>query len=218
MPIKGVVFLVEGVPWSFLLFAISLFLGILFSIGLAWGMLVSPKPVRRTGYILVYSWNAIPHLLIVLFFFYGLPLKIPFLSEIAALWIAGFALALGQSGYLALLWIQAISSIPQGEKDASKVVGFSDFQKWRYIYFPHVFRCSWVKFQSQSFLLLKETSLASAIGYQELMWRSSRWMSLPDRWAIAVVVACAGYLLMNTFLSLTFHAAARNSTHKEISV
>lgn len=212
MPLTEVSFLLEGIPFNLLLFACSWVFTLILSVTCAMTVLQFPFSSTSRKWIenLIHSWNAIPHLLIVMFAYYGLPRIVESAMLISTFWTGVIALGIAESGFFTLLWIQAFDSIATSEKDTAQSFAFSLTQRWRHIYIPAIFRRSQKRIENQSFILLKETALTSVIGYHELMWRSSRWMADHERWGLAIVVACMGFMAMNSLIAGLFRLSRRS--------
>jgi arginine transport system permease protein len=100
---------------------------------------------------------------------------------------AVIALAINTSAYTTVLFKGAINSVPQGEKDACKALGLSQFQAMWHIVLPHALRIALPAYSNEVIMVLKGTSLASTITVLELT-------------GIAHQIASQTYMFVETFL------------------
>ncbi len=131
---------------------------------------ISPSRILRwfaTGYI--WLFQSIP--LLMLLFLLGLGVPTFYQIDIPPWLAAGTALTLFTSAYMSEVWRGALESIPTGQWEAGKAVGLTFMQNLCWIIAPQAFRIaipSTVGFMIQ---VIKGTSMAYIIDYDDLM----RW-------------------------------------------
>lgn len=82
---------------------------------------------------------------------------------------ATLALAINTAGYTTALLTGAIQSVPLGEIEACRVLGFSRWQMLRRIVFPRAWRMALPAYSNEVIMGLKNTSLASTITLLDVM-------------------------------------------------
>ena len=73
-------------------------------------------------------------------------------------------LGINSAAYIGEIFRSGIDTIPQGQFEASKVLGISPWATWRDILIPQILRNVWSALVNESIALLKETALISTIG------------------------------------------------------
>ena len=155
--------------FSTLLF--SLPLGLLVALGRMSKNPIINLPVRF--YILV--MRGTPLMLQLLFIFYGL--KPIFGIQLDRVISAQVAFALNYAAYFAEIFRGGIEGIPQGQHEAAKVLGFTKKQTFFRIVLPQVVKRIIPPMGNEFITLVKDTSLAQAIGVVELLRITENWVS-----------------------------------------
>ncbi len=176
---------------------IALPLGILVSIGRMSKNKIINIPIKI--YILI--MRGTPLLLQLLFIFYGLkPLFNVQLDRVIA---AQLAFALNYAAYFAEIYRGGIESIPKGQYEAAKVLGFTKTQTFFRIILPQVIKRVIPPMGNEFITLVKDTSLAQVIGVVELLKVTSTWVSSSVDMTPFIVAGCF-YLLMNSLVTVFF--------------
>lgn len=119
-------------------------------------------------------FRAIP--LLVLLFIFGAALLGWFMwagSIGAALFVAGvFALALRSAAYQSEIFRGAIMSVDVGQMMAARSMGMTETQATRYIILPQAFRLSLPGWTNEYAVVIKDSSLVSAIGVTEMLYQA----------------------------------------------
>ncbi|PSP74066.1 amino acid ABC transporter permease [Halobacteriales archaeon QS_3_64_16] len=102
-------------------------------------------------------------IIIVMFFVVGIS---------PAFLAATFALGLRSAAYQSQIFRGAIESVSGGQMEAARAVGLSRLQAIRHVIVPQALRRSIPGFQNEFTIVLKDTSIAFAIGLAELLTRS----------------------------------------------
>ena len=118
-----------------------------------------------------------PIVVLIVLFHFGLPLprlgSIPMLDvQLSAFIAATLALGLRSGAYQSQVFRGAIQSIDDGQMDAARSVGLSRWGAIRHVIFPQAIRRSLPGFQNEFTIVLKDTSVAFAIGVAELLTRA----------------------------------------------
>jgi polar amino acid transport system permease protein len=116
----------------------------------------------------------VPMLVHILFWYFGVPALLP---QFATDWLNShgsefimscIAISLVMSAYICEDLRSAVRGIPPGQVEASRALGLSFLQTMRKVILPQAFRIAIPPLLNQTLLLLKNTSLAMAIGVTEL--------------------------------------------------
>jgi len=111
-------------------------------------------------------FRGIPILVLILIFHSGLARSFHIL--LPAFVSALLALSLRSGAYQSQIFRGAIQSVPQGQMMAARALGMSKIKAIRYIILPQAFRLSIPPWTNEFSSVLKDTSIASAIGVLEL--------------------------------------------------
>jgi polar amino acid transport system permease protein len=158
-------YLVAAMRWTLALTAMAFVGGSLIGIVVAVIRLARLVPLRVVGFTYVQFVQGIP-LLVWLFVFYfglaiaGLPVR-PWIAAAAAFSIYGGA-------FLGEIWRGALQAIPKTQWEAAAALGLGFAEQLRYIIVPQAVRIAIPPTIGFLVQLIKNTSLASIIGFVEL--------------------------------------------------
>ena len=190
--------------FSTLLF--SLPLGLLVALGRMSKNPIINLPVRF--YILV--MRGTPLMLQLLFIFYGL--KPIFGIQLDRVISAQVAFALNYAAYFAEIFRGGIEGIPQGQHEAAKVLGFTKKQTFFRIVLPQVVKRIIPPMGNEFTTLVKDTSLAQAIGVVELLRITENWVSSAVDMT-PFLIAGIFYLVMNGIVTRCFTVAEKRLSY-----
>ena len=190
--------------FSTLLF--SLPLGLLVALGRMSKNPIINLPVRF--YILV--MRGTPLMLQLLFIFYGL--KPIFGIQLDRVISAQVAFALNYAAYFAEIFRGGIEGIPQGQHEAAKVLGFTKKQTFFRIVLPQVVKRIIPPMGNELITLVKDTSLAQAIGVVELLRITENWVSSAVDMT-PFLIAGIFYLVMNGIVTRCFTVAEKRLSY-----
>jgi len=142
--------------------------------------------------------QGIPVLMLLFLFYYGLGL---FGFRLPTLVAAAFGLVLYASAFLADIWRGAIQSIPRTQWEAADALALTSFQKMTWVIIPQAIRRATPPTVGFMVQIVKNTSIASIIGYVELsragqLVSESTFQPLPVFCTVAAI-----YFLINFPLS-----------------
>lgn len=196
--LKIVVPMLEGAEITLQIFFITLIvsvpLGMLFSLA----RLSSIKPVRYLTEVYIWLMRGTPLMLQLLFVYFALPMVGIRLPDIAA---ALLAFSLNYAAYFAEIFRAGIQSIDNGQMEAGRSLGLTWFQTMRYIIIPQAFKRVIPPLGNEFIALLKDSSLVSVIGFEELTRRGQlviarTYASLEIWFCVAII-----YLVMTLSIS-----------------
>ena len=119
------------------------------------------SPVRLVGTVL----RGTPLVVILIFAFFVFPIGSAFVAAV-------LGLGLRSGAYQSQIFRGALSSIDEGQMEAARSIGMSRFEAIRHVIVPQALRRSMPGFQNEFTIVLKDTSLAFAIGFAELLTRT----------------------------------------------
>jgi len=162
--------LLQGLVYTVWLSVVSLPLGIL--LGLAIAILYSFKHRWINIALLIYIdlFRSFPVVVLLVLIFFGLPFLGLTLGGVTA---AVLAIVLNNSGYYGEIFRAGILSVPPGQSDAARALGFKPLHLVFYIVLPQAVRNVMAPLASNSLELVKTTPIAALVALPELL-RSAR--------------------------------------------
>lgn len=212
--------LLGGAAVTVALTATSLLLGFLagFPAGAieTYGSGYSRSLVRKTGVLL----RGTPILVIMIYAFFVLPIGIvadpvvavldgmdallaptpiavPTVGE--AFVAATIALGLRSAAYQSQIFRGALASVGEGQMRAARSVGMSRIAAIRHVIVPQALRRSVPGFQNEFTIVLKDTSIAFAIGLGELLERSNDLFTQQTTAVLEIILAASLIYFVLTF-------------------
>lgn len=117
--------------------------------------------------------------------------------------ISGFlALSLNSGAYISEIFRAGIQSIDKGQSEAARSLGLSYGKTMRYIIVPQAFRRMLPPLGNEAIMLLKDSSLVSAIGMGELAFAARTVAGATTRYWEPYLFISAIYLVMTLALSV----------------
>ena len=190
--------------FSTLVFALPL--GLLVSLGRMSKIKIINWPVR----LFILIMRGTPLMLQLLFVFYGL--KPLFGIQLDRVIAAQVAFALNYAAYFAEIYRVGIESIPDGQYEAAKVLGFNKKQTFFRIILPQVVKRIIPPMGNEFITLVKDTSLAQVIAVVELLKVTNNWVSSAVS-MVPFVIAAVFYLVMNGVVTRCFTIAEKRLSY-----
>lgn len=162
-------FLLEGLYNTLKLAAASMVIALALGGALALGRLARNGPVRWGAGVVVEFFRGFPLLLLLLFSVFGLR---SLGYDLPLFWSVVAALAAYNASVLAEIFRAGILSLDRGQGEAAKAVGLSYWQGMFSVILPQALRRMTPAIVSQLVTLLKDTSLAYFVQYEELLRRA----------------------------------------------
>ncbi|WP_295292680.1 amino acid ABC transporter permease [Veillonella sp.] len=194
----------NGLGVTVSLFLIVLVLSVPFGV-LAALLLLSPIGiVRKIMAFYVYIMRGTPLMLQILFIYYGLPF-IPYVGvQLDDTTAAVISFVLNYAAYLCEIFRGGIQSIPKGQYEGAKVLGFTYVQTMRKIILPQVIKRVLPPLANETINLLKDTSLVYILAMNDVL-RITRGIVQRDFDTSAFIVAAIFYLIMTFVLTNIFN-------------
>ena len=158
-------YLIMAAQWTVLLSLLAFAGGALVGLPIAL-MRVSPSHTLRIvagGYIQLIQGT--PLLILLFLTYFGLGILGYKLAPLVA---AGLALTLFAAAFLGEIWRGCIEAVPRTQWEASDCLGLNRFQQYAYVILPQAFRMAIPPTVGFMVQIVKNTSLASVVGFVEL--------------------------------------------------
>ena len=117
-----------------------------------------------------------PVLVQILWFYYALPILLPF--QISPLTAAALGISLNSAAFSAEIFRGGIESIDRGQAEAARALGMTAAQAMRRIVLPQALRRMLPALTNRGIEIFKMTTLASAVAYVELLQQGKLLASL----------------------------------------
>ncbi|RKD60807.1 amino acid ABC transporter permease [Rhizobium sp. WW_1] len=169
MPTFGLtqfIFLLEAALWTLALSALGFIGGGLVGFVVALARISPSRIIRWTATAYVQLIQGTPLLVLLFIVYFGL--SIAGFNNLPALLSAGVAITLYTSAFLADIWRGAIRSIAKTQWEAAECLGLSRWQRMTRVILPQSLRIATPPTVGFLVQVIKNTSLASAIGFVEL--------------------------------------------------
>lgn len=147
-------------------FALGAVLALVFGAIFAAGRLSDHRPIRWVSGFVVELFRAIPLLILIFFFYYGLPTAGVKMSPYMAVVLG---LMLYNGSVLAEVFRAGVQALPRGQSEAAYALGMRKTQVMVLILLPQALRSMMPTIISQLVVLLKDTALGFLITYEELL-------------------------------------------------
>ena len=185
--------LLEGALVTIRLTFFSLLLGLVLAIPIAFGQIYGPKFVRKLIGVYERVVRSIPLLVILFLIFYGFPrVGIRFPAFIAAV----IGIGVRSSAYQSQIFRGAIQSISGSQMKAALSLGMTSLQSFKDVILPQSIRIAIPPMANESAIVLKDTSLAYALGVIELLRQGGYIIATSYRPLPIYLTVAAIYLVM----------------------
>ncbi|MBI1884729.1 MAG: amino acid ABC transporter permease [Chloroflexi bacterium] len=197
--------IVDGAWMTLKVAVISQVIGI--TLGVVFALMRLSKNPLFSGFANFYIWfiRGTPALIQLFFLKFGIPSMIgdpDIAREFTFFRAAIIAFGINEGAYMSEIVRAGILSVESGQMDAAKSVGMTYLQAMRRIVFPQAMRVMLPPTGNEFIAMLKNTSLASAIGLVELL-RATRQIYARNFLIMELlVVASIWYLAMTTVFSI----------------
>ena len=158
------------------LFAICVVLGFGFGLVVGLGRHARARWVYLPATAFVEFFRNTPVLVQILWFYYALPILLPF--QISPLAAAALGISLNSAAFSAEIYRGGIESIDRGQAEAARALGMTAAQAMRRIILPQALRRMLPALTNRGIEIFKMTTLASAVAYVELLQQGKLLASL----------------------------------------
>ncbi|CAM2162141.1 polar amino acid transport system permease protein [Paraburkholderia sacchari] len=147
--------------------AIGIPLGLVFALGVG----LPDKAVRHVTVALVELGRGAPALILLQFFYFGLPALHLTLSSFVS---SVLALAWCTAAYTSEIMRAGLLSVPHGQREAAYTIGLKEIDTLKLIVLPQAFRVSLPPLLGFALVMLQATSLCFTIALPELVTRANQ--------------------------------------------
>jgi polar amino acid transport system permease protein len=162
-------FILTGIPVTIFVALVSIFFACILATLGALGRVSRNPYLNAIASFYVSFFRGTPLLLQILFIYLALPqagIVLP------ALPTGILALSLNYGAYLTEIFRSGIEAVPNGQVEAAESLGMSERTTFRRIVVPQAFRIVIPAIGNDFVAMLKDSSLVSVVGVQELLWRA----------------------------------------------
>ena len=190
----------EGARTTLYLTLISGAAGLLLGVAAALARTSGNALLRTVASAYVWIIRGTPLLVQILFMYFALPVLVPGLNlpDFAA---AVIALALNVGAYNAEAVRAGLHAVPRGQAEAARALGLPPSRVFLDVIFPQAFKISMPPLVSNFVALLKDSSLAYAIGVVELTNVGNRIQSATFQPVETLITVGVTYLVLTTLVT-----------------
>ena len=193
--------LFEGFGYSVSIFLITLIGALPLGIVVAFGRMSKLKPVSAIAQLFISIMRGTPLMLQLMAIMFGpyylLGIKT---SSDWKLWACAIGFILNYSAYFAEIYRSGIQSIPVGQREAAKVLGYTKTQTFFSIILPQVIKRILPAIGNEIITLVKDTSLAFVLGINE-MFSVAKALSAKEVSMVPYALAALVYWLFCLIIS-----------------
>lgn len=144
----------------------TIVLGFILGIGVALGRLSARRWLHYPASLYVEVIRGVPLVMVVFWFWFFIPITLG--VSLPQYWIALIAFVVFEAAYLGEIVRAGIQSVPRGQVEAAGATGLRYLPTMWHVVLPQAVRNMLPALLTQCIILLKDTSLASIIGYMDL--------------------------------------------------
>jgi His/Glu/Gln/Arg/opine family amino acid ABC transporter permease subunit len=144
----------------------AIVLGFILGIFIGLGRLAHSRWVHVPATLYVEFFRGVPLVMVIFWFWFIIPVLVG--RSLPEYSVALAAFVIFEAAYFGEIVRAGIQSVPRGQAEAATATGLNRVQTMRYVILPQALRNMIPSLVTQSIVLLKDTSLASIIGYVDL--------------------------------------------------
>ena len=194
--------LLSGMGTSFAIFALTLIFSLPLGLFVSFGRMSKNKLLQMIVRVYISIMRGTPLMLQLFVVYYG-----PFflfgirISSEYRFWAAIIGFVLNYAAYFAEIYRAGIESMPVGQYEAAKVLGYSRRKTFIRIILPQVIKRIVPPVTNEVITLIKDTSLAFVISVSE-MFSTAKAIAAAQASVTALVVAGVFYYIFNLIVAL----------------
>ena len=197
--------LLAGAVGTLRLFVICLVVGLSLGLVVGLGRYAKARLVHWPATAFVEFFRNTPVLVQILWFYFALPILLPF--EISPLVAAALGISLNSAAFSAEIYRGGIQSIDRGQWEGARALGMTHTQALRRIVLPQALRRALPAYGNEAIFMLHGTSLAMLVTIADLTGVAKRLYATHYTPFEAYLTAGAFYLLMTLGLVALFRWA-----------
>ncbi len=168
--------LLAGAAGTLRIFAICLVLGLSLGLLVGLGRYSKRKWIYIAASAFVEFFRNTPVLVQILWFYFALPMLVPF--EISPLLAAALGISLNSAAFSGEIFRAGIQSIERGQWEGAQALGMTQGQAMRRIVLPQAVKRMLPALTNRAIEIFKMSTLASAVAYVELLQQGKLIASL----------------------------------------
>lgn len=191
---KLVSLMIDGAGVTLSIFFLTLLFSVPLGMLVAQGRMSKTRIVRAPVSLYIYIMRSTPLMLQIMFIYFLLPMVLPF--RVDRFWAVIFSFVINYAAYFAEIFRSGIQSIPQGQYEAAKVLGYTKMQTFFRIILPQVVKRVLLPVCNEVITLIKDTALASTVAVVDLMTVAKKQVSSSssiEPYLVAIIM----YLILN---------------------
>jgi polar amino acid transport system permease protein len=122
--------------------------------------------------------------------------------DVSLMWRAIIALMIAYSAFIAEIFRAGIQSVDRGQIEASKALGLSRFQRFRFIVFPQALKVIFPPLSNDFVAMVKDSSLVSVLGVADITQMAKIYAAGSFRFFETYSIVAYVYLVLTIGLSL----------------
>jgi polar amino acid transport system permease protein len=205
----------QGAAVSLEVFFLTLALAIPLALPVAFGRMSRNAAVRSAVSFYVLVMRGTPLILQLIFIYFApkyFALALGFTVAYNRFTAVILAFALNYAAYFAEIYRGGIESIPKGQYEAAKMLGFTPSQTYSRIVLPQVAKRILPAMGNEVITLVKDTALAQVIGVAEL-FHAAQNAAAREFSTVPIFVAGVFYFVMNWAVSFAFARAEKKLSY-----
>ena len=187
----------EGMMTSIYIFCVTLFFSLILGLVVAFGRMSKNVILRNITKVYISIMRGTPLMLQIMFVFFA-----PYyifgirISSDYKLYAVFISFIINYAAYFAEIYRGGIESMPIGQYEAAKVLGYNKIQTFVKIIFPQVIKRILPSITNEVITLVKDTSLAFTIGVME-MFTVAKALAARETNVIPYIFAAIMYYVFN---------------------
>lgn len=197
---------IQGAKTTIIISLVSLVIGFVLGLLICLMKMSKIKILRWPASAYVQILRGTPLFVQIFIIYFGLPqlgIQFPDIGPFSSDFVSGaFALSINSSAYIAEIFRSGIQAVDKGQMEASRSLGLGYVDAMRYVIVPQAVKNVLPALANEFITLVKESSIISVIGVQELMFKAGIVRTSLYRPFEPYIMAAIMYLVMTTILSL----------------
>ena len=191
---KLILLMLDSMTVTLKIFLLTLILSIPLGLLISQGRMSKRWYIQKPVSFYIYIMRGTPLMLQILFIFFAMPYILP--VKLDRFYAAIFAFTINYAAYFAEIFRAGLQSIPVGQREAGRVLGYTKPQIFFRILLPQVIKRVLPPMTSEVITLVKDTALASIIAVTELLTVAKKQVSGSSSFEPYIIAAIL-YLIFN---------------------
>ena len=197
---------IQGAKTTIIISLVSLVIGFVLGLLICLMKMSKIKILKWPASAYVQILRGTPLFVQIFIIYFGLPqlgIQFPDIGPFSSDFVSvAFALSINSSAYIAEIFRSGIQAVDKGQMEASRSLGLGYVDAMRYVIVPQAVKNVLPALANEFITLVKESSIISVIGVQELMFKAGIVRTALYRPFEPYIMAAIMYLVMTTVLSL----------------